>query len=62
MARIYGYPDSETRFLDKLPKEVESIDDIHEVHKEMKRKQLVDGHKKIMAQKMRQNRSKITFD
>ncbi len=36
MAIIYGYPDSEINFLAKLPKEVKSIDDIHEVHKEMK--------------------------
>ena len=36
MAIIYGYPDAEKRLLDKLPKEVESIDDIHEVHREMK--------------------------
>jgi len=36
MAIIYGYPDSEINFLAELPKEVKSIDDIHEVHKEMK--------------------------
>jgi len=36
MAIIYGYSDAEKRLLDKLPKEVESIDDIHEVHREMK--------------------------
>jgi len=36
MAKIYGYPDSEINFLAELPKEVKSIDDIHEVHKEMK--------------------------
>jgi len=36
MAIIYGYPDTEKRLLDKLPKEVKSIDDIHEVHKDMK--------------------------
>jgi len=36
MAIIYDYSDSEIRFLAKLPKEVKSIDDIHEVHREMK--------------------------
>jgi len=36
MAKIYGYPDSEINFLAELPKEVKSIDDVHEVHKEMK--------------------------
>ena len=36
MAIIYGYSDAEKRLLAKLPKEVESIDDIHKVHREMK--------------------------
>ena len=36
MAIIYGYADTEKRLLDKLPKEVESLDDIDRVHKEMK--------------------------
>jgi len=36
VARIYGYTDTEVRLLDKLPKEVESLDDIARVHKDMK--------------------------
>jgi len=35
VARIYGYTDTEVRLLDKLPKEVESLDDIARVHKDM---------------------------
>ena len=36
MAIIYGYADTEKRLLDKLPDEVESLDDLDKVHKEMK--------------------------
>jgi len=36
VATIYGYADTEKRLLDKLPNQVESIDDIDKVHKEMK--------------------------
>ena len=35
MAIIYGIADTEKRLLDKLPKEVESVEDIPKVHKEM---------------------------
>ena len=38
MAIFYGIPDTERRLLKKLPKEVESIDDIPRVHNEMKQK------------------------
>ena len=34
MAIIYGLADTEKRFLDKLPNEVKSLDDIDTVHKE----------------------------
>jgi len=36
VAIIYGYPDTEKRLLDKLPNEVESIEDIDSVHQEFK--------------------------
>jgi len=36
VAIIYGYADTEKRLLDKLPNQIESIDDIDKVHKEMK--------------------------
>jgi len=36
MAIIYGYADTEKRLLDKLPNEIQSIDDIQKVHREMK--------------------------
>jgi len=36
MAIIYGYPDTEKRLLDKLPNKVKSIDNISQVHKDMK--------------------------
>ncbi len=36
MAIIYGYPDTEKRLLDKLPNQIKSIDDISQVHKDMK--------------------------
>ena len=36
MAIIYGNPDTESRLLDKLPKQIESIDDIHRVNREFK--------------------------
>jgi len=36
MAIIYGNPDTEKRLLDKLPNKVKSIDDISQVHKDMK--------------------------
>jgi hypothetical protein len=36
MAIIYGYTDTEKRLLDKLPNEVQSIDDIDKVHREFK--------------------------
>jgi len=35
MAIIYGHPDSEKRFLKKLPDEVETIGDISRVHQKM---------------------------
>jgi len=36
MAIIYGISEATSKFLDKLPGEVESLDDINKVHKEMK--------------------------
>jgi hypothetical protein len=36
MAIIYGMADTEKRLLDKLPNKVKSIDDISQVHKDMK--------------------------
>ncbi len=36
MARIYGNTDTGVRLLNELPKEIESIDDIERVHKDMK--------------------------
>ena len=36
MAVIYGMADTEKRLLDKLPNKVKSIDDISQVHKDMK--------------------------
>ncbi len=38
MAIVYGYSQAEVEFLKNLPKEVESLDDIDRVHKEMKEK------------------------
>lgn len=38
MAIIYGLTDSEKRFLDKLPKEIQSIYEIDKVHQEFKKK------------------------
>lgn len=36
MAIIYGFADTEKRFLDKLPKQVESIDDVERIQQEFK--------------------------
>ena len=36
MAIIYGISEATKKFLNKLPKEVNSLDDIDKVHKEMK--------------------------
>ena len=36
MARIYGISEATKKFLKKLPKEIQSLDDIDKVHKEMK--------------------------
>jgi len=36
VAIIYGYADTEKRLLDKLPKEIQSIDEIDKVHREFK--------------------------
>ena len=36
MAKIYGISEATKEFLNKLPKEVQSLDDIGKVHKEMK--------------------------
>ncbi len=36
MAIIYGISEATSKFLDKLPKEIQSLDDIDKVHKEMK--------------------------
>jgi len=36
VAIIYGISEATSKFLDKLPKEIQSLDDIDKVHKEMK--------------------------
>ena len=36
MAIIYGISEATAKFLDKLPNEVESLDDIDKVHSKMK--------------------------
>jgi len=36
MAKVYGIPDASEKFLDKLPNEIQTLDDIDKVHVEMK--------------------------
>ena len=36
MATIYGISEATSKFLDKLPKQIQTLDDIDKVHKEMK--------------------------
>ena len=68
MAIVYGYADTEKRLLDKLPDEIESIDDIDKVHKEMKdefysiedkgiRKKFIRWKKKRQINKIENNKN-----
>ena len=58
MAIIYGHPDTEKRLLDKLPKEVESIDEIHKVHKDMKNQYDSMDRKGIISKFKRWNKKR----
>jgi len=68
VAIVYGYADTEKRLLDKLPDEIESIDDIDKVHKEMKdefysiedkgiRKKFIRWKKKRQINKIENNKN-----
>lgn len=58
MAIIYGYSDAEKQLLNRLPKEVESIDDIHRVHKEMKNQYSSMDGKGVISKLKRWNKKR----
>ena len=58
MAIIYGHPDTEKRLLNRLPKEVQSIDDIHKVLKDMKEQYDSMDNKGIISKFKRWNKNR----
>ena len=58
MAKIYGYSDAERRLLDKLPKEIESLEDIPKVHKNMKDQYVSMDNKGIIPKLKRWNKKR----
>jgi len=58
LAKIYGYSDAERRLLDKLPKEIESLEDIPKVHKNMKDQYVSMDNKGIIPKLKRWNKKR----